>query len=184
MQFWILFLGAAGVLWVQWVVISVAALGALRRRARETYGGIGGAMGRFLDESLEAGEMARGFGVDPSVMRDLQQRRLDLEKVFATLHPNTTEAAVFEQCSGAWDRMLMANEAVNLAVGRLSGVLEGWAGTQSDLAACRDRVGQAVRVYNEAVGNYESRRCVRGMPWAARRFGFGAINCLSLAKAL
>jgi hypothetical protein len=183
MQFWILFLGAAGVLWVQWVVISVAALGALRRRAQETYGGIGGAMGRFLDESLEAGEMARGFGVDSSVLRDLQQSRLDLEKAFSTLHPNTMELDVFAQCSGAWDRMLMANEVVNLAVGRLPGVLEGWGGTQSALAAWRDRVGQAVGVYNEAVQNYESRRCLRGMPWAARRFGFGAIKCLSIAKA-
>lgn len=183
MPFWILLLGALGVLWMQWVVISMAALGALRRRVQEAFAEIAGPMRRFSEEAVGSGEIARGFGVDAGPLRKLQESRVALDSVLARMTAKTPDAVRVHECLEAWAQMVAATELVNVLVAQLSGVVEGWAALQVELAVCRGRVEQAGLRYNEAVGNYEGRRCVAGMPWVARKFGFVAGETLELPHA-
>lgn len=162
MEFWILFLVALGVLWAQWAVLSLVALGALRRRASEALQEVGAPLGRWLGEVGELARMAREGGVGEPRLAEVHEAVKGVQEAWASVAPRALDAGSLRRAVDARDRLEEALQALDLSVGGLPGVIEGWFAAQTALEGSQRAVATAIGRYNTQAGEYQARR-ERGM---------------------
>jgi len=172
MEFWIAILGAVAVLFAQWALISLVALGALRRRAQIALRDIDAPMRHYLEEGADAAERARGFGVDTHVLRREKDARERLERELGVLAGSPMEAVDLDALRLSWGDCIRANQAVNHTVLGLPCVVEGWAGIKGDLEIRSERVTNAIEDYNLSVSEYGTRWSKGATSVAGRWFGY------------
>jgi len=116
MDFWIAISGAVLVLAAQWAVISLAALGSLRRSVQGAFRGLAGPMRRYLEESADAAEKARGFGLNPQIWRRHKEAGETLGRFLDALAQEPMEKIDLDGFRNAWASCTRGNQAVNQAV--------------------------------------------------------------------
>ena len=176
MEFWIAIFGGTAVLVAQWALISLVALGSLRRRVQAALRELDGPMRHYLEDAATAVETARGFGTEVQVLRRQREAREQLEVFLGALASGPMEQLDLEEFRKAWSNCLRSNQAVNHAVLGLPCVVEGWVGQQGDLETRSNRVSKALDDYNRAVQEYEYRWHKGATSLAARWFGYGRLE--------
>ena len=176
MEFWILFLVALGVLWAQWAVISLVALGALRRKASEALEEVGAPLGRWWVEVVELARMAREGGVGEERWEAVHEAVNRLQEAWAALAPRALDAVSLRRVVDARERLMEALQALDFAVSGMPGVIEGWFAAQTALERVQHSVEAALERYNARVSEYRARRDRGMMRAVAFAFGYRAVE--------
>ena len=166
---------AVGILVAQWAVISLVALGALRKLVLEKLRGMVGPMRRFLSEVGDMLEVARGYGVTAERVREV---RGTLEKVgrwMVEIEGLGIERVDVRELEASWRKCLGEYHVLVQEVTSLPVVVDGWLAREREAEVCERRAEEAAWEYNSAAQEYERRRSAGPTVLLAKILGYSAL---------
>ncbi|MEY5025935.1 MAG: hypothetical protein RLZZ244_1463 [Verrucomicrobiota bacterium] len=175
MQFWILLGGCLGILGAQWALITLIALGALRRKAGAALGQIGGPIGRWLEEARQLAELARGSGISEGEVAPFLAACRELRAAADAAGERVWETEWVARLRAAWEQGGRELGVLEERVAASALLVEGWIPSLVAVRECEASVWRTVGVYGGEVEAYARRRSAWGAGILAGVFGYGPL---------